>query len=121
MDMILHMVPTYYSPPHLAVSMKFSLGTLTFLLTFLTNQLAVADELNPQHPDRNVQAGVPQGKVSKGEFVDSKLFPGTRREYSVYVPAQYSAEQPASLMFFKMVPLMQSSMALFACQWYSII
>jgi enterochelin esterase family protein len=62
--------------------------------------LIAADALNPQHPDRNVQPGVPQGKVTPGVFADSQIFPGTRRDYSVYVPAQYSAEKPACLMVF---------------------
>lgn len=52
------------------------------------------------HPDRIVQPGVPQGKITTGEFADSQIFPGTTRQYSVYVPAQYSPDQPASLMVF---------------------
>ncbi len=59
-----------------------------------------ADQLNPQHPDRNRQPGVPEGKVTPGVFADSKVFPGTRRDYSVYVPAQYSSDKPACLMVF---------------------
>ncbi len=57
--------------------------------------------LNPNHPDRNVQTGVPQGKITSGVFTDSQIFPGTRREYSVYVPAQYDAAKPAALMVFQ--------------------
>ncbi len=57
---------------------------------------AMADE----HPDRVVQAGVPQGTVTSGQFSDSQLFPGTRRNYSVYVPAQYTGDEPAALMVF---------------------
>jgi enterochelin esterase family protein len=53
-----------------------------------------------EHPDRVVQPGVPQGKITSGQFHDSRLFPGTRRDYSVYVPAQYAAGEPASLMVF---------------------
>ena len=51
-------------------------------------------------PERTRQPGVPQGKVTSGEFAESKLFPGTKRQYSVYVPAQYKADQPANLMVF---------------------
>lgn len=50
--------------------------------------------------DRTVQDGVPRGKVAPGEFTDSKVYPGTRRAYSVYVPAQYQQDQPARLMVF---------------------
>jgi enterochelin esterase-like enzyme/sugar lactone lactonase YvrE len=51
-------------------------------------------------PARVVQAGVPQGKVTSGQFKESKIFPGTVRDYSVYVPAQYQADKPAALMVF---------------------
>lgn len=60
-----------------------------------------ADELHPDHPDRNVQPGVPQGKITSGVFQESRIFPGTRREYSVYVPAQYTGDTPAYLMVFQ--------------------
>lgn len=52
------------------------------------------------HPDRVVQPGVPQGKLTTGEFAASEIFPNTRRQYSVYVPAQYRADQAANLMVF---------------------
>ena len=39
--------------------------------------------------------GVPKGEVIKFVFENSKIFPGTRRECSVYIPAQYKPEQPA--------------------------
>ena len=41
------------------------------------------------------QAGVPKGEIIKLTFNNSKIFPGTWREYWVYVPAQYKADQPA--------------------------
>lgn len=56
----------------------------------------MADEV----PERVVQPGVPQGKVTPGQFKDSQIFPGTVREYSVYVPAQYKSDEPAALMVF---------------------
>ncbi|MBX3439331.1 MAG: esterase family protein, partial [Planctomycetaceae bacterium] len=46
------------------------------------------------HPDAQPQPGVPQGKV-EGPFTwHSSIFPGTVREYWVYVPAQYDAARP---------------------------
>src|SRR5580693_691509 len=62
--------------------------------------LTAADAPKPVHPDRQAQPGVPQGKITKGVFTDSQIFPGTRRDYSVYVPAQYQADKSASLMVF---------------------
>src|SRR5580692_6515295 len=51
--------------------------------------------------DSQRQPGVPQGKVEKFTFTGSKLFPGTTRDYWVYVPAQYTPAQPACLMVFQ--------------------
>lgn len=52
------------------------------------------------HPDRVMQQGVPQGPVTAGEFAESAVFPGTTRQYKVYVPSQYRGDQPAHLMVF---------------------
>jgi gluconolactonase len=41
------------------------------------------------------QPGVPQGEILKFTFNQSKIFPGTCREYWVYVPAQYDPQRPA--------------------------
>lgn len=48
-------------------------------------------------PDSKPQAGVPKGEVLKFSFEASKIFPGTYRDYWIYVPAQYSPDQPACL------------------------
>ncbi len=47
------------------------------------------------------QAGVPQGAVEKFTFKNSKVFPGTERDYWVYVPKQYNPAKPAALMVFQ--------------------
>ena len=41
------------------------------------------------------QVGVPKGEILKFTFEDSKIFPGTWREVSVYVPPQYRGDKPA--------------------------
>jgi enterochelin esterase-like enzyme len=46
-------------------------------------------------PDSLVQPGVPKGEVTKYSWNDSKVFPGTVRDYWVYVPKQYDASKPA--------------------------
>ncbi len=74
------------------------LFAITSLLTVAP--LQAADAPRPENPDRQVQPGVPQGKVTTGVFSDSSIFPGTDREFVVYVPAQYSGDQAASLMVF---------------------
>jgi enterochelin esterase family protein len=52
-------------------------------------------------PDSQRQEGVPQGKVTKHQWTESKIFPGTVRDYWVYVPAQYDAAKPACVMVFQ--------------------
>lgn len=44
-----------------------------------------------------MKEGVPKGEVLKFTFENSKIFPGTWREYWVYVPAQYDASKPACI------------------------
>src|ERR1017187_8212454 len=50
-------------------------------------------------PDSARQAGVPQGKVTKYSWT-SKIYPGTTRDYWVYVPAKYRPSQPTAVMVF---------------------
>lgn len=51
--------------------------------------------------DSSPVEGVPQGRVSEHELFASSVYPGTKRRYSVYVPAQYDGSQPAALMVFQ--------------------
>ncbi|RMF43629.1 MAG: esterase family protein [Planctomycetota bacterium] len=51
-------------------------------------------------PDSMVKPGVPQGEVTEHVW-RSKIFPGTIRRYSVYVPAQYDGSAPAAVMVFQ--------------------
>ena len=52
-------------------------------------------------PDSMVKPDVPQGKVTKMPPWTSKIFEGTVRDWWIYVPAQYDAAKPASLMVFQ--------------------
>src|SRR6187551_2542399 len=47
----------------------------------------------PLHPDD----APPKGEVTKYSFDQSKIFPGTVRDYWVYVPKQYDPAKPACL------------------------
>lgn len=47
------------------------------------------DDASKEHP------GVPKGEVLKCSFTHSKVFPGTVRDYWIYIPAQYRPEKPA--------------------------
>ncbi len=55
---------------------------------------ATADEY-PAHPDAVVRPGVPVGELLKRELAGAKVFPGTTREITVYVPQQYDPARPA--------------------------
>src|SRR5262249_10734283 len=73
-----------------------------FLLLFFMTWSALAqgqaqtttDNYQPG-PDSKPQPGVPKGEIIKFTFDKSKVFPGTTREYWVYVPAQYKPDKPA--------------------------
>src|SRR5918992_5863756 len=42
-----------------------------------------------------------KGEVVKGEFANSKVYPGTWREYWVYIPHQLDRSKPAPVMAFQ--------------------
>ncbi|MBL7872713.1 MAG: SMP-30/gluconolactonase/LRE family protein [Cyclobacteriaceae bacterium] len=52
-------------------------------------------ETYPVDPASVEQSGVPKGEILKFTFENSKIFPGTSREISIYVPTQYKAIKPA--------------------------
>ncbi|MEI6712482.1 MAG: alpha/beta hydrolase-fold protein [Verrucomicrobiota bacterium] len=62
---------------------------------------AFALDIPKPGPDSVVQSGVPQGDVTKRVFAKSQIFPGTTRDYWVYVPKQYTADKPANLIVFQ--------------------
>jgi enterochelin esterase family protein len=44
---------------------------------------------------------VPHGEVTKYAWNQSKIFPGTKRDYWVYVPKEYDGKTPACVMVFQ--------------------
>lgn len=65
-----------------------------------TNALFAADDYT-LGPDSQRVEGVPEGKVTQHKWNESKIYPGTERDYWIYVPAQYDGQTPASLMVFQ--------------------
>jgi len=53
------------------------------------------------HPDSREHPGVPKGVVKQMPPWESRIFSGTKRDWWVYVPAQYRTEQPAAVMVFQ--------------------
>ncbi len=60
----------------------------------------VAQEEYKQGPDSFRQPGVPKGTITAHKWT-SRIFPGTERDYWVYVPAQYKATAAAPVMIFQ--------------------
>ena len=52
-------------------------------------------------PDSLVQDGVPRGVVTKYSWTNSTVYPGTVRDYWVYVPRQYDPAKAACVMVFQ--------------------
>ncbi|MFO1063397.1 MAG: SMP-30/gluconolactonase/LRE family protein [Pirellulales bacterium] len=59
------------------------------------------EENYPVHPDAKQKPDVPAGEITKGEFHESQVFPGTTRDYWIYVPKQYDGSKPAAVMVFQ--------------------
>ena len=72
-----------------------------FILVFTAQQPSPPPEPYTLGPDSQVQAGVPKGRIEGPFLYRSKVFAGTIRHYWVYVPAQYNAASPASVMVFQ--------------------
>lgn len=72
--------------------MQFAGSLLTAALT--------AQEAYQRDPASERQEGVPCGVVTEGVW-RSECFPGTIRQYWVYVPKQYDGKTPAAVMVFQ--------------------
>jgi enterochelin esterase family protein len=72
---------------------------ISILLSVSLPTMAVDDyklgPLSQEKPD------VPNGKVIQMPEHESKIYVGTKRDWWIYVPAQYKPEQPANLMVFQ--------------------
>ncbi len=76
---------------------------LIVLILFVCNCSQLCAQKSPEGPYPTdpasvKQENVPEGKLLRGTFSASKIFPGTKREYAIYVPHQYKRSRPACLM-----------------------
>lgn len=81
--------------------MKTTAGAILLLmLAAMSSMLSAAESYqlgaNSQRTD-----GVPVGKVTQHKWTESKVFPGTERDYWIYVPQQYDVAKPACVMVFQ--------------------
>ena len=79
-------------------SMSRSRGLLASLL--IAASVLTAAEDYALGPDSERHADVPKGAVTKYSWT-SKIYPGTVRDYWVYVPAQYKPDKAACVMIFQ--------------------
>jgi gluconolactonase len=75
--------------PSIPLRLAFLLS-LSCLFGFLPGRVLRAD-------DAKSTAAPPKGEVVKYTFDHSKIFPGTVRDYWIYMPKQYDPEKPACL------------------------
>jgi gluconolactonase len=66
-------------------------------LVYLVSPLALSMPLNSAAAEFQTGDTPPKGEVKHYEFDHSKIFPGTVRDYWVYVPKQYDPAKPACL------------------------
>src|SRR5829696_10474841 len=71
-----------------------------FLLLALVVPTFADDSEYRLGPDSERQESVPTGEMKSFVFTDSKVFPGTTHNWSLYIPKQYDAEKPACVMVF---------------------
>jgi enterochelin esterase-like enzyme len=76
---------------------RLALASLLFAFGVQTAYTADDYKLGP---DSSPQPGVPQGEVTKLRWENSKVFPGTVRDWWIYVPKQYDPAKPAAVMIF---------------------
>ena len=84
-----------------AVVRKLSHGTAFTWSYDLGNNRRVGGgnlEVYETHPDSRARPGVPKGVLTQMPAWQSRVFPGTTRNWWVYVPAQYRADTPAAVM-----------------------
>ncbi|MGL6074996.1 MAG: alpha/beta hydrolase [Fimbriiglobus sp.] len=78
------------------------LWLLSLTMVFAATLGATAADDYVLGPDSLVQPGVPTGKLTKHKMANCKTYPGTERDYWVYIPSQYKADgPPACVMIFQ--------------------
>jgi enterochelin esterase-like enzyme len=91
---------TRSAQPAQSIPIATSVVRSLFALLLLTAPLAFAADDYQLGEDSQRHANVPQGEVTKYHW-KSKVYPGTERDYWVYVPKQYKSDEPACVMIFQ--------------------
>lgn len=86
---------------------RFLGSALVTLAIHVVSSLALAQQPGDNDytlgPDSQFDPRVPHGTITKHQFAAGRgsIFPGTVRDYWIYVPAQYTGDKPAALMVFQ--------------------
>src|ERR1700682_2781087 len=80
--------------------MKNIVTKFRFIVLFSTLIAAACAADYKLGPDSERKPGVPQGKVIHNTW-KSRIFPGTARDYWVYVPAQYQSSKKTCVIVFQ--------------------
>ncbi len=78
--------------------MRISPSLLSVLALGVAGAAVAQDDYQPG-PDAERRDGVPRGEVSQHTW-ESRIFPGTVRDYWVYLPAGHDRTKPAAVMVF---------------------
>jgi len=74
---------------------------MTVLLALVCGCFAgVAGEDYKMGPDSEEKEGVPKGTVKDYKFTESKIYPGTTRNYWIYLPPNFNADTEYPIMVF---------------------
>ena len=82
----------------MAIGNIYFMKNLLLVLSMLASLTLLAQAPAEKYPVDSAsveQTGVPKGELMKFTFDHSAIFPGTWREYWIYVPAQYRPDKPA--------------------------
>jgi len=78
---------------------RLALAGLSLVLA--TISLSAVDQYTLPEESLRRDPGAPEGRIEQFQFNQSKVFPETRRDAWIYIPAQYDPAKPAALMVFQ--------------------
>lgn len=79
------------------VDPRIVLFVFALLLTSFLYAVPIKADPYPAPPEELPQPGVPKGEIFQFNLNHSKIYPGTKRTITVYVPAEYNPPHPACL------------------------
>lgn len=82
---------------------SIAMRLILLLLLLLTSRLSAAEPDFPLTKDSKPKAEVPKGELVKGSYTakEDSVFPGTEREYTLYLPSSFDKTKSAPFMVFQ--------------------